>query len=97
MCFEPNPQILVFFKRFGAMMQIFVKLQAKCMQRVTLTLPLQCGDFNNELEILYARMATQVVLVLKPSFDFVVHFNQDKIHNVMAIMLVPHFKRLLCC
>jgi hypothetical protein len=77
-------------------MQFFVKLQAKCMQRVTLKLPLQCSDFNNELKILYARMATHVVLVFKPSFEFAIHFNQNKVHNMMAIMLVPRFKRLLC-
>ncbi len=74
-------------------MRIFMKLWGENNQNAIGTLPLQCGDFDSELEIFYARiLAAQVVAILVPSFDFVVHFNYNKIHNMMAIMLDPRFK-----
>jgi hypothetical protein len=74
-------------------MIIFVKLQRENRQRAIVTLPLQCGDFDSELEILYVRiLVAQDLLVLTPSFDFVFHFNSSKALNMMAIILDPHFK-----
>jgi hypothetical protein len=80
------------FDALVATMQSSLKLQAKYMWRAVVTPPLQCGDFDNELEFFNARIITHVVSILKPPLDFVVHFNQDKVHNMMPIMLDPYLK-----
>jgi hypothetical protein len=75
-------------------MSISVKLQAKSNRCEAAVPPLQVGDFDSELEILYGRISKAGVQVLKPFLDFTGKFNRDKSHNMMAIMLDPRYKGL---
>jgi hypothetical protein len=62
--------------------------------QVVLLLPLQCGQFDQEIEILYGRM-DKVINVL---FWGVLYksFSRDKVHNMVAFMLDPCFKNMDC-
>ncbi len=62
----------------------------------SLNLPLMCGAFEVELEILYGRMAFEVINVLEPFLAFVVTFNVVTSHNMCALQLDPRFKGLQC-
>ncbi len=54
--------------------------------------PLQCGQIDREIEIMYGKMATEVINVLHFFLGFAETFFQDKSHNMVALMLDPHFK-----
>jgi hypothetical protein len=62
----------------------------------TLTSPLQCGDFDSKLEILYVHMVAKVVSVLKPFMYFVSKFFIAMVHNMFAFMLNLQYKSLQC-
>jgi hypothetical protein len=62
--------------------------------RALLNLPLMCGEFEVELEILYGRMALEVINVLEPFLTFVVTFNVAGTHNMCVFQLDPRFKAL---
>jgi hypothetical protein len=53
--------------------------------RASLNLPLMCGKFEAKLEILYGRMAFEVINVLKPFMAFVMTFNVIAIHNICVL------------
>ena len=58
--------------------------------------PLRCGKFDSELEILYGQIAKTAIGVLNPVPDFTKKFSLDKAHNMVAIMVNPCYKGLLC-
>jgi hypothetical protein len=53
-----------------------------------------CGKFEVKLEILYSKMALEVINVLEPFLAFVVTFNVVATHNMCVVQLDPRFKRL---
>ncbi len=55
-----------------------------------------CGDFDVELEILYARMAHEAICVLQLFLDFCDKFDASMAHNMLALMLDPRFRFLKC-
>ncbi|KAJ7552447.1 hypothetical protein O6H91_06G055400 [Diphasiastrum complanatum] len=52
------------------------------------------GDFDAELELLNAHMKNEMVGVLEPFLSCLVSFSARKAHNILALMLDPHFKGL---
>ncbi len=48
------------------------------MRITIITLHLKCNDFDNEFEIMYARMYVQAVQVLIPILDFCFYFQPWK-------------------
>ena len=53
-------------------------------------------NFDVELEVLYGRMACEVTCVLYPFISFACVFKAEKVHNMLALILGPCFKRLEC-
>jgi hypothetical protein len=49
-----------------AAFSISTRLKAKYQARVVVNPPLVCGEFDQELEILYAKMGLEVINVLNP-------------------------------
>jgi hypothetical protein len=71
MCFEPKQNALaLMFDALHVAISITITLWVEFNWRSMAQLALQCGDFDLELEILYARMATKVVSVLEPFLCF---------------------------
>ncbi len=60
----------------------------------SLNLPLMCEKFEAELEILYGKMALEVINVLEPFLAVVVTFNADATNNMCVLQLDPRFKGL---
>jgi hypothetical protein len=58
--------------------------------------PLQCGEFDQKIEILYGRMDVKVINVLHPFLSFAKSFSRERIHNIVVLMLVPRFKGIDC-
>jgi chromosome condensin MukBEF MukE localization factor len=59
-------------------MAILVNLQGKYRHITIITLHLKCNDFDNELEIMYARIYVEVVQMLIPILDFFFYFQSWK-------------------
>jgi hypothetical protein len=53
-----------------------------------------CGEFEVELEILYGKMALEMINVLEPFLAFVVIFNVVATHNMCVFQLDPTLKGL---
>jgi hypothetical protein len=51
-------------------------------------------DFDGEFHLFRQRMQKQVVQVLNPFLSFMASFQKAKAHNMLAMMLDPHFKGL---
>jgi hypothetical protein len=64
----------------------------KYVHQVVVVLPLQCGEIDQEIEILYGKMVTKVINVLCPFLGFVETFFQNIAHNMIILMLDPCFK-----
>jgi hypothetical protein len=65
-------------------------------RQIDVGLPLQCGEFDQEIDILYGRMATTIINVLCHFLSFVKSFSQEKAHNMVVLMLDAHFKTMDC-
>ncbi len=57
-----------------------------------IVLPFQCGEIDQEIEIMYGKMVIEIINVLHPFMGFIETFSQDKAHFMVALMLDPHFK-----
>jgi hypothetical protein len=55
-----------------------------------------CGTIDDELEILYRRMAMEVVYVLAPFLSSLEFFIIISVYNMLTLMLDPRFKGLKC-
>ena len=75
-------------------LQLIVQMEAQQLQHSTAEPPLECGEFEFELEILYGRMVGEVAIVLQPFLSFPHTFDAGKVHNILALMLDPQFKDL---
>lgn len=75
-------------------LKLMVQMEAQQLARSSAEPPLECGDFDSELEILYGRMAGQVALVLRPFLAFAHKYDEGQAHNMLALMLDPRFKGL---
>jgi len=53
-----------------------------------------CGEFEVELEILYGKMALEVINVLEPFLAFVMTFSVVATHNMCVFQLDPRLKVL---
>ncbi len=51
-------------------------------------------DFDGEFYLFRQCMQKQVVQVLNPFLSFMASFQKAKVHNMLAMMLDPHFKWL---
>lgn len=55
---------------------------------------LEAGNFESELEVLQARMMSEVINVLAPFLSFTVSYSAKHAHNMLALMLDPRYKGL---
>ncbi len=62
------------------------------VHRVIVVLPFQCGEIDQETEILYGKMVTKVINVLCLLLGFVETYFQEITHNMIVLMLDPCFK-----
>ncbi len=62
--------------------------------RIDVVPPLQYGEFDQKIDILYGRMGTEVINVLRHVLSFVKSFSWA--HNMVDLMLDPHFKGMDC-
>jgi len=60
--------------------------------RTTIVPALQCGEFDQEIEILYGRMVIEVIDVLRCFLGYAKTFSHEKVHMMFAVMLDPCFK-----
>ncbi len=60
----------------------------------SLNLPLMCEKFEAKLEILYGKMALEMINVLEPFLAFVVTSNANATNNMCVLQLDPRFKGL---
>ncbi len=60
--------------------------------QTTIVNALQCGEFDQEIEILYGRMVIEVIDVLRHFLGYANTFSQEKVHMMLALMLDPCFK-----
>ncbi len=58
--------------------------------------PLQCGEFDQEIEILYSKMATKVINVTCLFLGFAKTFFQEKANMMLTLMFDPCFKGMNC-
>ncbi len=58
--------------------------------------PLQCGEFDQEIDILYGRIVVEIINVLHHFLSFVKSFSWERAHNMVVLMLDPHFKGMDC-
>jgi len=77
-----------------ATFSICTKLQVEYQVQVLVNSLLACGEFDQELEILYAKIALEVINVLDLCLAFVVTFNLVTTHNMCALRLDSRFKSL---
>jgi hypothetical protein len=47
--------------------------------------PFQCGEFDQEIDILYGRMAAKVINVLCHFLHFVESFSYERAHNMVVL------------
>lgn len=52
------------------------------------------GDFESKLQALHLCMMVEVMVVLAPFLSFATTYTPNKAHNMLALMLDPHFKCL---
>jgi hypothetical protein len=55
---------------------------------------LEPGNFESELEVLQARMMSEVINALAPFLSFTVSYSSKHAHNMLALMLDPRYKGL---
>jgi hypothetical protein len=60
------------------------KLKVKHQVQALVNLPLACKEFDQKLEILYAKMTFQIINVLDPFLAFAITFNFGITHNMCA-------------
>jgi hypothetical protein len=90
MCFEPKHKALALvFDALHVAINITITLWVEFNWRSMAQLALQCGDFDLELEILCAHMATNIVSVLEPFLSFTCAVQSTKVHNIFVLMLDP--------
>jgi hypothetical protein len=77
-----------------AIMMKIMKREYAC--QVVVVPPLQCGEIDQEIEIMYGKMVVEIINVLHPFLGFAKSFFRDKVHNMVALMLDPHFKGMDC-
>ncbi len=53
-----------------------------------------CDQFDVELQMLSKNMRQEVVKVMKPFLQFLRAFDSFQVHNMLALMLDPHYKSL---
>jgi hypothetical protein len=58
--------------------------------------PLACREFDQELKIIYVKMALEIINVLDPFLAFVIIFNLTITHNMCALQIDIHFEDLQC-
>ncbi len=68
-----------------AAFSIYNKMYREYQAHASLNLPLMCGEFEAKLEILYGRMALEVINVLEPFMAFAMTFNVIATHNMCAL------------
>lgn len=65
-------------------------------RQAILILPLQCGEFDQEIEILYNKMATNIINVMCSFLGFAETFSQEKVNMMLTLMFDPCFKGMNC-
>lgn len=77
-------------------MMISKKLDEQQKDRLNIIPPLTCRDQDVELEILYGSMVGVREKIIQLFLAFAKEYDADMAHNIIAIMLDPHFKGLQC-
>lgn len=75
-------------------LKLMVQMEAQQLAHNSIEPPLECSEFDSELEILYGRMAGQVAAVLRPFLAFSRKYDEGQAQNMLALMLDPRFKGL---
>jgi hypothetical protein len=73
---------------------ICIKVHKDYQAHTSLNPPLMCKEFGVKLDILYGRMAFEVINVLKLFMAFVMTFNVAIAQNMCTLRLDPSFKGL---
>ncbi len=53
-----------------------------------------CDQFDVELQILSKTMWQEVMKVIRPILQFLKTFDSCEVHNMLALMVDPHYKSL---
>jgi hypothetical protein len=61
-------------------------------RQVILVPQLQCGEFDQKIEILYSKMAAKIINVMCLFLGFVETFSQEKTNMMFTLMFDPCFK-----
>ncbi len=75
-------------------MAIVGTMKKEYAHQTTIVPPLQYGEFDQEIEILYGKMVVEVINVLCHFLGFAKAFIKEKIHMIFALMFDPHFKSM---
>jgi len=65
-------------------------------RQVILVPQLQCGEFDQKIEILYSKMAAKIINVMCLFLGFVETFFQEKTNMMFTLMFDPCFKSMNC-
>lgn len=77
-------------------LEIMGTMKKEYAHQIIVVPPLQYGEFDQEIEILYGKMVVEVINVLCPFLGFAKTFFQEKNHMMFALMFDPHFKGMDC-
>ncbi len=94
--FKQNRKYSLLSNVLSVVLAIMGTTRTKYDYRTITIPPLQCGEFDQQIEILYGRMVVEVINVLCHFLSFTGSFSQERAHNMVALMLDPHFEGMDC-
>jgi hypothetical protein len=87
---------LLLFDALHVAICINIKLKGEFNHRFLAQPPLQCGDFDLQLKIMYDCIVIKVLSILEPLLSFMRGFQSGKVHNMLAFTIDPRFKHMQC-
>ncbi len=76
---------------------VIMRMMKKEYARQVILVPqLQCGEFDQKIEILYSKMAAKIINVMCLFLGFVETFFQEKTNMMFTLMFDPCFKSMNC-
>ena len=96
MRFESNTGLIVVIGCLAAALAISVELGAHIDHLNNMNPSLQHDDFDAEHEILRGKISLEAMLVMRPFLLFTQTFILEKAHNMIVLMVDPHFKGSEC-
>lgn len=75
-------------------LNLCIQLHKEQIEKELVSPKLEAGNFESELEVLQARMMSEVINTLAPFLSFTVSYSAKHAHNMLALMLDPRYKGL---